>query len=180
MSVEKLAHRYAKALFDNAQSGTNLETIFADTQVVQNAISDNLELQQFFKSPIIKSEIKGNVINSIFKDKVDKTTLSFIQLLVNKKREQHVSEILHAFEKLYNSNKGITKAIITTAVEIDSSTEDKIKKILSEKTGAKNMVITKKIDPAIIGGFVAQVADTVFDNSVATKLSKIANELIYN
>jgi len=47
-----------------------------------------------------------------------------------------------------------------------------------QKKYEKNIELTPKVDPSIIGGFILQVADLQYDSSVQTHLKKVRQELI--
>ncbi len=180
MSVEKIANRYAKSLFDDAIATNNLSTAYADMQGIQKLLSESKELQQFFSNPIIKVTPKLAVITEIFGKSLSARTLRLLEVLVQNKREAYLSNITVAFDNMYDRHHNVTKVTVTTAVEIDDTTLNNIKSIISSKTGAANLVVTQKVDPSILGGFIAQVNDKVIDASVSARLKKISNELINN
>jgi F-type H+-transporting ATPase subunit delta len=73
-------------------------------------------------------------------------------------------------------HQGIEHAEVTTAVQIDFSTQLKIKDQLAKITGSEIELISK-IDPAIIGGFVARVGDKVIDGSVRNRLQNLKKNI---
>jgi len=62
----------------------------------------------------------------------------------------------------------------TTARPLTDSLRKDLMHILRQATGAKQVVLDEHVDPAIIGGFVAQTPDAEFDASVRTTLQKLA------
>ena len=47
-----------------------------------------------------------------------------------------------------------------------------------EKSSGKVVIFEKREDPAILGGLVTQLGDTVYDGSVRTQLQQLREELL--
>lgn len=132
------------------------------------------------KSPIIKEDKKREILKEIFSDsRVDPVTLKFILLLVEKKREDLLHDIVKVYQQLYDEKMGIVTAEVTTAVEVNNSDRKKIEKKIIELTGAKSVKAIYKVDPSIIGGIVIRIGDTVYDASLKRKIQLLREQLIY-
>ncbi len=59
-------------------------------------------------------------------------------------------------------------AEVTSALPLNGSEQDTVKKDLLAKVGAKE--VSFRVDPSILGGVVIKVGDKVLDGSVAGKL----------
>jgi len=180
MSADKLAKRYAKAIFDDVLVKGTLEAVNKDMQLLAKTVEDSKDLKVFLKNPIIKSAKKVAVLTQIFGGKVSDETLSMIHLLIEKGREGYLGDIAGSFNRLYNEYNNILEVKITTAVPLDNATEELVKKAIYSKVGNKQLIINAAIDPDILGGFIIDLGNKVFDASLRNKLSNIANELIYN
>ena len=180
MSAEKVAKRYAKALFDEAISKASLDTIHADLSFIDTTLKANKELKAVFKSPIIKSYKKLEITKQIFGGKIDTTTEKFLQLVIQQSRDAYLHEIIAAFLKMYNENKGISEVTVTTATELDAANEQKIISFIKAQSGYPNVKINKKTDASIIGGFIVDFGGKLYDNSVQYKLNKIKKEISLN
>ena len=177
MSVSRIAGRYAKSLLDLAQEQGKLDTILADVQSFKEATT-NRDLLLMLKSQIINTDKKRSVVSAIFGDRLDQLTNAFIDIIMRKGREQYLPEICDEFVNQYRGLKNITSATVTSAVALNEATLTKIKnKIMSEMTdGAGEVEVITKVDPALIGGFVIEVGDRLYDASVAHKLGKLKKE----
>lgn|SRR5690554_1432028 len=180
MSAEKVAKRYAKALFDEVISKDQLEPIFKDMDFVAKTVESSRDLKLFLKSPIVNSEKKANALQQIFGDKITADSNALINLLVSNKREGYLGDVATYFIELYNQHHGIIEVEITTAVAIDDATEQHVRKAIASKVGGKKLIVKSKIDESIKGGFIVELDNKVYDASVRNKLSNIANELIHN
>lgn len=180
MSADKLAKRYAKALFDDAQAKGVLETVNNDMKLVNQAIQDSKELNVFLKNPIIRSSQKIAVLKKVFEEKISADSFSLILLLIEKGREGYTKDVASFFNKIYNDFNHILEVTITTALPLDKATEESIKKVIYSKVGEKTLIVKSVVDTKIIGGFLVDLGNKVYDASVRNKLSNIANKLIYN
>lgn len=178
MSTDRISIRYAKALFEQAVSTGSLEAIYADLNVVNNALKDSKELRNLIKNPIIKSDKKAEILNQIFSGKVSMDTLNFLNMVAKNARESYLQGMIGAFFNQYNSLKNISEVTVTTAVELTPATETEIVRFIQKQTGNPNVKINKSLDASIMGGFIVNFGDKVYDNSVKYKLDKIRKEII--
>ena len=180
MSVDKVARRYVKAFFDESVAKNTVDIVNQDMKLINEAASSSRDLRVFLKNPIIKSTVKVNALKEIFSDKVSAESYDLIQLLINNNRVGILGDVARLFNQYFNEYKNILEVTVTTATAIDKSTEDLIKKTIHDKVGQKEIIIYPVIDPKILGGFIIDLGNKIYDLSVRNRLSNIANELIYN
>lgn len=176
MSAIRLATRYAKSLLDTASDGGNLSEVFEDVKGISEAFSGSEQLRGVMKSPVIEKDKKHQILNAIFEGKVSKTTLDYINNVVDKGREQYLPEISSSFIDLYNSNKEIISADLISATDVTDSLQTQVIDIIKNKTGAKTVNMNISVDSSLIGGFVLKYNDKLYDTSISGRLSKLRNE----
>ncbi len=180
MANLRIAKRYAKALFEIAEETKKLEKITNDVVFIDSLIRSSRELQLFLKSPIIKEDKKREVLKEIFSDsRVDPVTLKFIMLLVEKKREDILHDIVKVYQQIYDEKMSIVSAEVVTAVEVGERLKKKIEQKILELTGAKKVKASYRVDPSILGGIVIRVGDTVYDASIRRRIQLLREQLIY-
>ena len=86
-------------------------------------------------------------------------------------------QIAEEYGRLVDHHQGIEHAEVVTAVPIDQSTEESLREHLAKITKSK-IVLTARVDPDIIGGFVARVGDKVIDGSVRSRLQSLRQRII--
>jgi ATP synthase, F1 delta subunit len=180
MSGIRIAARYAKSLLDLANEQGKLDRTVDDIKLFLDAV-DHRDLYLMIKSPIINLDKKRSVFKALFENKVDELTASFFDIVIKKGREAYLPEISKEYLNQYKKLKNITSAHVTTAEAMDDAQMAKIKaemKRLGLATG--EVELTTKIDPEIIGGFVLQVEDRLYDASVKSKLTKLKKEVLDN
>lgn len=180
MSAEKVGKRYAKALFDESAKAGTLDAVYADLNLLDTTLKASKELKALFKSPVVQAAKKLSIIQQIFSGKIKTESDSFLKLLLQHGREAYIQDIIGAFFRQYNESKSISEVTVTTATELDAANEQNIIKYIKATSGYSNIKITKKVDAALIGGFIVDFGGKMYDNSVRYKLNKIKKEISLN
>lgn len=176
MSATKLATRYAKALIDLAKEQNQLELVQADVVAFAEATKQR-DFYMLLKSPIIDFKKKQQIVNAIFGDKFNKTTLAFINLICGKSREEYLPEISAAFLSQYKEMQGISSVKITTATQLDEAGLEAIKqKLIATNAISANVDVTTAVNADLIGGFVLEFDGKQYDASVANQLYKLKDK----
>ncbi len=175
MSGNRAAIRYAKAVLQHAKEGGVVDTVFGDMQDVFNTIKANKELQHVLKSPLIKANDKKEALLNIFEDR-SKEIKSLIEVLIDNQRTQLLTDVSRNFIDLYNDEKGVKVAQVTTAIPLSEEIEQKVLNKIKELTGSSKVTLENTIDESILGGFILRIGDLQYNASIANKLSKIKRE----
>ena len=122
-----------------------------------------------------KSNAKKEVLQSVFKGKVDEITMGLINLLIENKRLDILQLVAIEYCIIYDFQLGVEVAQITSAVPLTKKLEDEILKRVKEALG-KEVTLKSKIDPSIIGGFVLRVGDRQYDSSVSYRLNDLLSK----
>lgn len=173
MSVNRIASRYAKSVLDLAKERSELELVLGDMKGMQEAVK-NRDLYLLLKSPIIKPGKKLQIFETIFGDKLSKLSMEFFRIIMRKGREQYIPEISAQFIEQYKKLQHISSIALTTAEAIDPAIINSIEeKLLASDATDQRIEIISKVDPDIIGGFLIEIGDKLYDDSVKGKLEKL-------
>ncbi|MEL6390467.1 MAG: ATP synthase F1 subunit delta [Bacteroidota bacterium] len=180
MSVIRIAGRYAKSLIELAQEKGELEEVLSDIQGFKDAMA-NRDLQLLVKSPIVSADKKLGVFQALFGGKVSELTSAFFDIIIRKGREQYLPEIATEFISQYKLLQGITSAELTTASAVTDAQMEEIKKqMIHIGAAGENVELSTKVDQDIIGGFILEIGDRLYDASIRTKLAEMKKSLIDN
>src|SRR6476646_10597191 len=166
MQNKLVAQRYAKALIDLAVERNELEQTKADIDFIRFSMTP--ELRMIMASPVIGDSKKTQIFKAIFTDKLSPLTFSFFNLVFSKRREWVLPEIAEEFIEKYRELKGIEIIEITTAVEISDELKNNIRRRFQNlpRFQNKTVEVKTKVDESILGGFIAQSHDILFDASI--------------
>jgi len=180
MSVHRIASRYAKSLIDLAKETNKLERVKEDVDAFDKALQSR-DFYLLLKSPIIKADKKASIMKAIFEGKFDEVMMAFVNLLVQKGREPYLPEITKEFQAQYKKMNHITTLKIITAKKLDAAAIDAIKaQFANSNETDDNVEVITEIDSSLIGGFVVQFGDKLYDASVKHKLATMKKEFAGN
>jgi F-type H+-transporting ATPase subunit delta len=178
--VQRVAYRYAKSLLDIAVDQNNLEAINSDMGTIKEALN-NKDLRLLVKSPIIKPAKKIAIFKEIFGGSVDKVTMAFLEIVTKKGRENILLDLTTAFDEQYKKLQHVTGVKLTTAAPISEQDLAQIKSNLLKSTATdKEVDVETAVDPELIGGFVLQMGDKMYDASVAYQLEQVKKKFSDN
>jgi F-type H+-transporting ATPase subunit delta len=176
MNDSIIARRYAKAFFEVGNESNQLDIFAADLKGVYDIYRSDKNLRFLLDNPVIIQSKKRKILENVFQNRVHKTVLHFLIVLVDKGREEYFPFVYNAFKILYQKHAKIQQVAITTAQPFDDSTIQKISDLLEEQTGLKSETHTI-IDQDLIGGFLLRVGNRQLDASVQGQLALIKKEL---
>jgi len=178
MSISRISSRYAKSLMDLAIERNELDTVKTDLESFAKLL-DNRDLYNMLKSPIINGSKKLQVFKSLFENNTNKTLFAFFEIIIKKGREAFLPEISAEFLNQYKVYNRISTVYITTATTLSESALYDIKsKLLSSDITMDKLDIVTRVNPNILGGFIIEIGDKLYDASVQHKLDKLRKEII--
>jgi len=175
MSEITVAIRYAKSLIDLAVEQKALEAVNADMEFFVRTIKANSELKAVLENPIIYHDKKISVLDAIFGGKVSPVTIAFFKLMVNKNRAEVLYPAALEFINQYDVINNITQATVVSAAELSEANKKTIIAEIEASTKG-TVILTAKVDPALIGGFILTVGDRQVDTSISSSLTKLKKE----
>ena len=173
--MSRAAIRYAKAVLSQSNDANISDVVFSDMKSVEATIAGSKELRNVLQSPIIKAEDKKQALIKIFEGNSD-VTKGLIEILTTNKRINLLGGVASSYVNLYNENKGVKAAHVTTAVTLSAELEKQVLAKVKEMTGSENVSLENKIDESILGGFILRVGDLQYNASIANQLGNLKRE----
>lgn len=172
-----LAKRYAKALFAVGKE----DGAFADYAKVLNELSElyvgMAEVADALTNPLYPEDVRLKVMESLAKAlAAPPVMVNFCKLLVEKKRAGILPEIAEVYQEMLDQENNLVRGTVTSATELSPEVNTKIKATMEKLTG-KQVELSNRIDPAIIGGMVAKVGDLVLDGSIRSQLAGLKESI---
>ena len=175
--MEDIAEVYSRALFDVARDNDELDSIHDElgefTEALEN--EDNRELRLFFYSPYFSSEEKKDGVEKVVTE-ADEHFVNFLQLLAERHRMPALPRIRRQFDSLWAEEKQLLPVTVTSAVELDDELLKGIGARIEEQTG-RQVDLTSRVDPNVLGGLVVRVGNMVMDASVRSRLEQIRKQV---
>ena len=176
MSNLAVAKRYGQALFDLASEKNMLDQLERELTDVMQVIEESHELKKVVEHQLMSAELKQEIFRKVYSDRISPTAMNFLLLIVHKRREMALKQIVSQFLNLANEARGIVKAQVKSAVELSSDQLEKLRESLVKTTG-RNILLEVTIDEKLIGGLVVRIGDRIIDGSISTKLNMLEKHL---
>ena len=170
------ARRYAQAVFDLAKSSGKLDEWRADLGTLSSIFGGEQALTAL-EDPKLTDADQGKLIEDVLtRQKISPLAMNFVRLLAQRRRLSLLPRIVEVYEELYNKEKGIVIAEVTTAVPLDDVHRKRVADRLASITG-KTVQLRMHTDPRILGGIITRIGDEMIDASVASRLAELAERL---
>jgi F-type H+-transporting ATPase subunit delta len=176
--VSGMSGRYALALFSLAQDSHATGDIAAALKTFDGLIAESPDLQRLVKSPVFTTDEQIKALGAILgRAGIFGVAANFIKLVAAKRRLFAIREIIADYQKLYDAERGVTRADVTLASPPSDAHIDALKDALREATRGKDVEVSVKIDPSIIGGLIVKLGSRMVDGSLKTKLNAIRTRM---
>jgi len=176
MANEKLARRYATAVFALAQERGVTDRTGADLRAISDAIYADGDAREFFTAPIVDRYIKEENISKALDGKADEIALHTVLLLVRKHREPLLRELVAQYENLQQAARGAEPLTVVSAKALGATELAALVAGLESSYG-KKFDMTQSVDASLIGGVRVTMGDRRIDGSVAGRLEELSREL---
>lgn len=177
MRGSTIARNYAETLLELARrDGKALERYGMLIGETAAAMGKDVTLRLFLESPRVTPAHKTALFARAFENRAPRNFIRFLGALVSHGRQMLIPEIATEYQALMDEAEGRVHAQVTVARPTSDAERDAIARELSRAMG-KRVVPHLDVDPAILGGVVVKVGDTVMDGSVRKRLAVLRSRL---
>ncbi|NJN72064.1 MAG: F0F1 ATP synthase subunit delta [Limnothrix sp. RL_2_0] len=169
----QIVEPYASALMALAKDIDKVNTFAENARSFLVALKETPELQSFIANPILKSEDKKEVLQTICGKGIDTYFLNFLLILVDRRRILFLAPICEEFVALQRKLNNIVLAEVTSATALTRSQEDAIADQVKAMAKADQVELDITTDTELIGGVVIKIGSQVFDASLRGQLRRI-------
>lgn len=171
--IGKAARRYAQAFLTVSLENDKLETVYSDMQTIQDVLTNSRDLAASLKSPVIRLDVKREIMSQVFTGSIDPLTVRFLDFVIEKRRSKLVEEIVTGFLEVYKLHIGQQVVQVVSAVDLEDEMRNRLVSILEDQMEG-TVVVESRTDPSLLGGLSVQIGDTIIDGTVRHKLNKLA------
>ncbi len=169
--------RYTQAYFELGKQKGLLNKFYGDCKLLLGYLKEVEKFRLFLHSPVIRPSQKKELFTTVFGKQLNPYTLNFLNLVVDKNRENYLKDMFMRFENLYKQEKGIKSVLLITAVPLKNTFWQKLVAFM-EKEFNSPVEMSSRVNKEIEGGFILKVDDKLLDNSVAYQLKQLKKQLL--
>jgi len=190
------ARRYGGALFDAASQASCLNETADIAQALAALLRDSGDMRDFIASPLYNAQTQERFIAAFNKaaglgGKPAKAAAAeasallgnFLAVMAENRRLAVLPQALAAFAAQVAKARGDVDLYITSAEELSADQEKRLLDLLTELAeksaeagkhlAGKNKILHKRVDAALLGGFIVRCGPLLIDASVRSKLSSL-------
>ena len=169
------ARRYAQAVFQIAVESDELERWLDDLTQLADSIT-NEEFRQILLAPRISMAQKESIIRASLGSSVGPLALNLICLLASRGQVQVLPGIADRYQEMLDAHQGVERAEVVSAVSLTDEQRGEVAQMLNDLSG-RDVRLTTRVDPEILGGLVIRIGDRVMDGSARSRLQNMRREL---
>ena len=169
--------QYATALADIALEQGASEPVKKQLEEFDAAYAESAELRNVLANPAVELSAKHGVIEKLAaRMGASRIVRNFLFVVVDHQRTHLLPEILQAFEEVLRQRQGVAEAEVTSAAELTAPQRSQLQQTLERLTGRK-IQAKYSLDPALLGGALVRIGDTIYDGSVRNRLNQMRARL---
>src|ERR1043165_5237311 len=177
MNESTIGRNYAEALLTLARKSDDIEEYGQLVSSIATAMRDDQTLRSFLESPKLAAITKIEILEKALGKRVPRLFLRFIDTVIRKRRQMLIPEIASEYQGLLDQAENRPHANVTVARDTTEPERDALARQLSRLFG-KRVVPHISTNPAILGGVIVKVGDTVIDGSVRKRLSVLKQRML--
>ncbi len=171
------SRRYARALFSLAGEEGRVPAVRDELGQLRRLFDENQELHNAVFRPLYPAAERRAVLGAVCTNlAASRTVANFLRLLVDRRRLIDFVAICEEYARLADLAAGRVRAEVVSATPLRDDQRERLRRALAARTGMQ-VELAESVDPALLGGAVANVGGVVFDGSLRTQLAQLHGSL---
>ena len=166
---------YASALLQIASAEEDPAAAADEMYHAAVGLSGHPELIDTLADARIPGERKQGIVNDVLGSHAAGVTVAAMNFLVAAGQSRHLREIAARVAELGAEAEGEVVAEVTAPSPLSDDQVERLKAALESSTG-RRVQVKVAVDPAVVGGLVAKVGDTVLDGSVRRRFAELREQ----
>ena len=177
MITGSIARRYARALFGLAEEQGRIEPWLNGLGALEEAIAGSAELRDALSNPGYAREERRALAGELARAlQLAEEPRNLMLLLADRGRLESLLGVVGHFRTLADQKLGRVRARVISATPLGEAAATEIAGKLGQAARAE-VILDRAVDPAILGGVIAQVGSFTYDGSVRTQLEELRRSL---
>ena len=174
-SSTAIARTYADAFLRAA--GDQADGVLEEfTSLQDDVLTPNPAFEQMLVGSSTSTDEKLGLIERVVAPRSSELFANFLRVLARHERLELLPQILGEAHVAREAETGKQRIVVTTAAPLSDAELARVQSELDAATSYTPVVIPE-VDPAILGGMVIRVGDTVYDSSLKARLRQLRGRL---
>jgi F-type H+-transporting ATPase subunit delta len=180
MRSSVVSRNYAETLLALAErhGGARTREAFGEAvEVLARLVREDERIRAFLESPRVEIAEKKRVLRQALEGNAPDLFVRFALVLVEKRRAALLGQIAAAYRDLLDEMSGRVRAQVTLPHPPDDAFRGELTASL-ERMMSREVSAEFHSDPALVGGIVVRVGETVLDGSVRSRAAELRRRLV--
>ena len=174
--MKKTEQEFARAIFELSLECGEREAVREQMHLVEDVLKQNPEYQGLLDTPAVTREEKLRMIDEAFAALSSENVKSLLKILTERRECYLFSDIVRAFDALYDEALGIVRVEATTAGPMSEEQKKALCEKLSAKT-RKRVILTNKVKADVLGGVLLRYGEVQLDGTLKSRLDTLGASL---
>ncbi|MBQ8460351.1 ATP synthase F1 subunit delta [bacterium] len=174
--ISSVSKNYAKALLDFTNESGSCAEILNELDRVLEVINSSQDLKIVMANSSISVSKKIEIIETIFRGKINSYLLNFLKILVEKGRFEELTSIRDSFSEMFDTQKNKKTVEVISPITLNFENKSNILFKLEHKLNSEISPIWT-VDEDIIAGLVIKFDDYIIDTSIRAKLEDLSKNI---
>jgi F-type H+-transporting ATPase subunit delta len=176
-AAEERVDGYAAALLEQVDRGRGLTEVEDELFRFMRIVDGTPELRDALSSRDVPAAARRQIVTDLLQSRATPTALSLASYATQVGRPRDYEALLVFLVDRVATENDRRVAEVRAAVDLDEEQRRQLEAALSGVAG-RAVEVRVTIDPAVLGGFVATIGDTVVDGSVRHRLDVLKERLV--
>ncbi len=173
IGAEQLGKTYARAVLGAAVRENASDQVLDQLRgIVNETLREHPKLAAAFHSPRVSAAEKSRILDRLFGTSVHPILLKTMKVMAERGRLGYLGAVSRAADLLHDEIAGRVVAEVRTAVPLSDELRNEVSQRLAQSLG-KDVRLKEVVVSTLVGGMVIRVGDTVYDSSVASRISQM-------
>ncbi|MDR7869479.1 MAG: ATP synthase F1 subunit delta [Tissierellaceae bacterium] len=163
---------YATSIFEVSLELNKVEEFYRELKSIKDTFRFDEKLFRIFIHPRISKDEKKSIVNALFTNRISQEVFNFLYIIIDKRREQKIYQIIEEYKNLYDVHQNIVDAVAITAVPMDEDSLKRLQLVLENKL-SKKVRLKNELDKSIIGGVLLKINNKVIDKTFISQLKSM-------
>lgn len=165
--MKQAVRSYAQVLYD-------LHVPAEDIEKTKAVLLENPNLQTVLENPLVSIQVKKHLIDKVFPEKIR----NFLKVACSRQRASLLSDIIKTYKEYADKENGVLRADLYYVTAPDQAQSEQIETFLQKRFHVQKVILQKKEDKSLIGGFLLQADGIEYDFSLRGRFLKLKQNLI--
>jgi F-type H+-transporting ATPase subunit delta len=175
--TERVARRYAKALFSAATVKDMSKPLLEELEALGNLFQKKPALFDYFAQRLDTPAEQVAFAKKTLLQNALPLTERLLELLIESQRVSVLPEILEAYTALYRESQGIGKVLLVSAIPLTSALRSELVSTIQSVFSLSLLELETRVDPSILGGFTFYLNNKRYDFSLQSQLQQAQQSL---